>query len=95
VNTISSQSNSALTIDAPVSHVSPFSHSGIVKSNTAALDVQEFTTLAELHGVQVVVDHTVIVAAVPVSHFSHLRLEYCAFLILLPSSESEKSMKSS
>lgn len=76
VNTISSQSNSALTIDAHVSQVSPFSHSGIVKSNTAALVVPEFTTLAEVQGSHVVVDHTVIVAAVPVSHFSHFKLEY-------------------
>ena len=55
-----------------------------MKSNTAALDVQELVTLAELHGVQVVVLPTVIVAAaqssqsfqgvhgVPGSHFRFL-----------------------
>jgi hypothetical protein len=76
---------------APLSHFSP---SGIVKSKTAAQDVPLFTTLAELQGAPVVVVPTAIVAASHVSHFSHLRLEYCAFLILLPSSESENSMKS-
>ena len=44
-------------------HVSPFSHCGIVKSKTAALEVQLFTTLADVQGLPVVVDHTVIVAA--------------------------------
>lgn len=38
-------------------------HCGIVKSNTAAELVQEFTTLALVHGFPVVVLHTVIVAA--------------------------------
>ena len=76
VNTISSQLNSALTIDAQVDQVSPLSHLGIVKSNTAALVVQELVTLAELQAAQVVVDHTVIVAAVPGFHCSHFKLEY-------------------
>lgn len=56
--------------------MSPLSPFGIVKSRTAALDVQEFVTLAELHAAQVVVDHTVIVAAVPVSPFSPFRFLY-------------------
>lgn len=38
-----------------------------MKSNTAADDVQELVTLALLHGVPVVVLHTVIVAAAPSS----------------------------
>jgi hypothetical protein len=38
-----------------------------VNSNTAADDVQELVTLAELHGVPVVVLPTVIVAAAPSS----------------------------
>jgi hypothetical protein len=59
-----------------LSHLSHFSHSGIVKFSTAALEVQELVTLAEVQGSHVVVVPTVIVAAVPVSHFSHLRLEY-------------------
>ena len=73
---ISFQLNAAEVTEAQVSHVSHFSHSGIVKSNTAALVVQEFTTLAELQAAQVVVDHTVIVAAVPGFHCSHFKLEY-------------------
>jgi len=76
---MSSPSNSALTIVAPASPGSPGSHfapSGIVKSKTAALVVPELTTEAELHGVPVVVDPTVTVAAVPGSPFSPLRLEY-------------------
>ena len=76
---ISFQLNAAEVTEAQVSQGSPgspLSHLGIVKSNTAALVVQELVTLAELQAAQVVVDHTVIVAAVPVSHFSHLRLEY-------------------
>ena len=44
----------------------------MVKSNTAAELVQLLTTLASPHGVEVVVVHTVIVAAVPVSPLSHL-----------------------
>ena len=52
--------------------MSPLSPLGIVKSNTAALEVQLFTTLALVHASQVVVLHTVIVAAVPVSPLSHL-----------------------
>jgi hypothetical protein len=62
-----------------------------VKSNTAADDVQELVTLALLHGVPVVVLHTVIVAAAPSSQsfqgvhgvhgvqgspFSHFRFLY-------------------
>jgi hypothetical protein len=42
-----------------------------VKSNTAADEVQELVTDAEVQASHVVVLHTVIVAAVPVSHFSH------------------------
>ena len=42
-----------------------------MKSNTAALLVPELVTLAEVQAHHVVVLHTVIVAAVPVSHFSH------------------------
>lgn len=58
---------------SPVSHLSPWSHwspfapLGIVKFNTAAADVQELVTLALVQGSQVVVDHTVMVAA---SHWS-------------------------
>jgi hypothetical protein len=81
-------------------------HCGIVKFNTAALLVQLFVTLASVPASHVVVVHTVIVAAVPsapsfqslpsfqsahagqVSHFSHFRLEYLAFFILLLSSLS-------
>lgn len=53
-----------------------------MKSNTAADDVQELVTLAELHGVPVVVLPTVIVAAaqsahgVHGSHCSHFRFLY-------------------
>lgn len=43
-----------------------------MKSNTAALVVQLLVTLAEVQAFPVVVDHTVIVAAVHVSHFAHL-----------------------
>jgi hypothetical protein len=50
--------------------LSPLSPLGIVKSNTAALEVQLLVTLAELQAAQVVVDHTVIVAAVPVAQVS-------------------------
>lgn len=42
-----------------------------MKSNTAAADVQEFVTEALVHGSQVVVLHTLIVAAAQVSHFAH------------------------
>ena len=73
---ISFQLNAAEVTEAQVSHVSPLSHLGIVKSNTAALVVQELVTLAELQAAQVVVDHTVIVAAVPGFHCSHFKLEY-------------------
>ena len=59
-----------------VSHLSPLSPLGIVKSKTAALDVQELVTLAELQAAQVVVLQTVIVAAVHGSHCSHFKLEY-------------------
>lgn len=59
-----------------MSPVSPLAHCGIVKLNTAALEVHELVTLAELQAAQVVVVQTVIVAAVQVSHFSHFRLEY-------------------
>ena len=65
-----------------------------MKFNTAALDVQELVTLAEVQGSPVVVDHTVIVAAVPGSHccpVSHFRLEYFAFFSLSQSSESSLS----
>ncbi len=41
-----------------------------MKSNTAADEVQEFTTLADVQACHVVVDHTVIVAAVPVAQVS-------------------------
>lgn len=68
---------------------------GIVKFKTAALLVQELVTEAEVHAAHVVVDPTHTVAALPVSHFSPFRLEYCAFLILSPSSLSLKSIKSS
>ena len=44
----------------------------MVKSNTAAELVQLLTTLAFPHGVEVVVVHTVIVAAVPVSHLAQV-----------------------
>ena len=78
-------------------------HCGIVKFNIAALDVQLFVTLASVPAAHVVVLHIVIVADVQsapsfqsapsshfgqVSHFSHFRLEYFAFLILLLSSLS-------
>ena len=43
-------------------------HCGIVKSNTAALDVQLFTTVAELQAAQVDTLPTVIVAAEPSAH---------------------------
>lgn len=52
--------------------VSPLSHFGIVKSRTAALLVQLFTTLALVPASQVVVLHTLIVAALQVDHVSHL-----------------------
>ena len=52
---------------SPSSQGSHLAHCGIVKSNIAADDVQELTTLALLHGVPVVVLHTVIVAAAPSS----------------------------
>jgi hypothetical protein len=42
-----------------------------VKSNIAADDVQLLVTEALVHGFQVVVDHTLIVAAVHVSHLAH------------------------
>ena len=66
-------------------HGSPLAPLGIVKLNTAALDVPELVTLALVQGSQVVVVHTVIVAAaqsaqsapgVQGSHCSHLRFEY-------------------
>lgn len=69
VKTISSPLKAALTI---LAHVSHFSHSGIVKLNTAAQLVPELVTLAELHGSHVVVLQTVIVAASPLSHFAHV-----------------------
>jgi hypothetical protein len=50
-----------------VSHLSPL---GIVKSNTAAEEVPELVTVADVHASHVVVDHTVIVAAVPVDPVS-------------------------
>lgn len=58
-----------------VSHLSPLSHLshlGIVKSNTAADEVHELATDAEVQASPVVVLHTVIVAALPVSHLSPL-----------------------
>jgi hypothetical protein len=70
---------------AQSSQGSHLAHCGIVKSNTAADDVQELVTLALLHGVPVVVLHTVIVAAAPSSQsvhgvhgspFSHFRFLY-------------------
>ena len=48
----------------PSSHGSHLAHCGIVKSNIAALDVQELVTLADVPAAQVVVLPTVIVAAV-------------------------------
>lgn len=54
---------------SPLSHLSPL---GIVKSNTAADEVHELVTDAEVQASPVVVLHTVIVAALPVSHLSHL-----------------------
>lgn len=62
---------------SPLSHLSPFNHSGITKSNIAAPEVPELVTLALVHGFHVVVLHTVIVAASqvfplsPLSHFCH------------------------
>ena len=47
-------------------------HSGIVKSNTAALLVHVFVTLAFVHGLHVVVVQTVIVAAAPSCQSVHL-----------------------
>ena len=47
------------------------SHFGITKFNTAALEVQELVTHAQVQAAHVVVDHTETVAAVPVSHFAH------------------------
>jgi hypothetical protein len=55
-------------------HISPLSPLGIVKFNTASEVVQLLVTEALVHGLPVVVVHTVTVAA---SHFGHL--------ILLPS----------
>ena len=51
-------------------------HSGMLKFNTAAVDVQELVTVAELQGVQVDTVPTVIVAAVHGSPCSPFRLEY-------------------
>lgn len=76
VKSISSPLKAALTIAGqvcPVSHLSPL---GIVKLNTAAPLVPTLVTEAEVPAAHVVVDPTAIVAAVPVSPFSHLRLEY-------------------
>ena len=42
-----------------------------MKLSTAALLVQELVTLADVHAAHVVVVHTEIVAAVPVSHLGH------------------------
>ena len=83
---------------SPSSHGSHLAHCGIEKFNTAALLVPELVTVAEEPGTHVVTVPTVIVAAaqsapgVPGSPCSHFRLEYCAFLILLPSSESLNRM---
>lgn len=59
----------------PVSHLS---HFGIVKLNTAALEVPLLVTLAFVQASHVVVVQTEIVAAVhvsPVSHLSHLGIQ--------------------
>ena len=70
----------------------PATHSGIVKLNTAALDVPELVTVALEPGAPVVTVPTVIVAAVQGSPCSPFRLLYCAFLILFQSSLSENRM---
>lgn len=76
VKSISFQLNSAFTIAGQVCHVSPLSPFGIEKLNTAADVVHELVTQAELHAGSVLVEPTDTVAAVHVSHFSPLRLEY-------------------
>lgn len=53
---------------AQVSHVSHFSHFGMPKLNTAAHEVPELLTQAELHGARVQVDPTETVAACHGSH---------------------------
>ena len=67
-----------LTVAAfQVSHLSPL---GIVKSNTALVEVQLLTTQALLQGSQVQVVQTSIVPVSPLSHLSPL-----GHFILLPS----------
>ena len=95
VKSISFQLNAAFIIAAHVSHLQPCGHCGTTKFNTALWQSPELVTHAQLPGAQVVVDPTHTVAALPVSHFSPFRFEYCAFLILSPSSLSLKSIKSS
>jgi hypothetical protein len=81
---------------SPSTQGSHLAHCGIVKFNTAALDVQELVTLALLHGVPVVVLHTVIVAAAPSSqscqgvHGSPLS---SSLLANLASSETESKIR--
>lgn len=88
VKSISFPFHSAQTIAGQVCPVSPLSPFGIVKSSTAADVVPELVTHAHVPAAPVVVDPTVTVAAVHVSPFSPFRFEYCAFLILSPSSLS-------
>lgn len=56
----------------PVAQVSHLAHLGIVKFRTAAEDVQLLVTQAQVPASHVVVEPTVTVAAVPVSHVSPL-----------------------
>lgn len=70
VNTISSPLKAAAQILAQSHQSSHFAPLGIVKFNTAALQVQVLVTQAQVPDSHVVVVHTVIVAAAPSSHFA-------------------------